>query len=99
MPNQRLTTYIQGKFKVFIDASNVHISVRDNLYITENDLPQALSKHDVKNLCWSVDYRKLNAYFQNIQGYNGINFIPHILQVRLLGISETYSLKHLLSML
>ena len=69
-----LTTYIQGQFKVFIDASNVHISVRDNLYVTENDIPKEFNQYDAKNLCWSVDYRKLNTYFQNIQGYSGINF-------------------------
>ena len=69
-----LTTHIQGKFKVFIDASNLHISVRDNLYVTEDDIPQKFKTHNAEDLYWSVDYRKLNNYFRNIQGYGGINF-------------------------
>lgn len=71
--SEKLKSVLKGRIAVFIDAANLERSVKD-MFVRPDDVPDALKHKMADTLCWSVDYKKLNAFFKAIGDCTGIRF-------------------------
>lgn len=69
----KLKSIIKGKTVVFIDAANLEKSVQD-MFVRPDDISDTLKHNSAKDLCWSVDYKKLSEFFKTIGNSRGIRF-------------------------
>lgn len=70
---QKLLSVIEGKTVVFIDAANLEHSVQD-MWVNPKDITDEFKKYAVDELCWRVDYKKLDKFFKTIGELQKINF-------------------------
>jgi len=70
---EKLKIAIKDRFVVHIDAANLERSVKD-MFVRPDDLPDTLKDKTADNVCWSVDYNKLNEFFKTLGDFKGIKF-------------------------
>jgi len=70
---EKLKKSIKGKVLVYIDAANLECSVRD-MWVDPKDIPDKLKKYSADQLCWRMDYGKMNNFFKSICNLQEIKF-------------------------
>ena len=65
-PEDKIKDHIQGRFAVYIDASNLEGSV-SGMFVKERDIPKALQQHSIDALCFTVDYKQLFEFLRIFQ--------------------------------
>lgn len=71
--SEKFKSLVKGRTLVLIDAANLEQSVRD-MFVRPDDMPDVLKHLKSKEACWSIDYKKLKEYFEELSGYKGISF-------------------------
>lgn len=62
---EKLKDAIRGKTMIFIDAANLEQSVKD-MWVNPKDITDDFKNYVASDLCWKVDYQKLNNFFKEI---------------------------------
>lgn len=70
---KKLREAVKERTVIFIDAANLERSVQD-MWVNPKDIQAELRKYRADELCWRVDYRKLESFFQKICDLQKIKF-------------------------
>lgn len=70
---EKLKNSIKGASVVFIDAANLERSVRD-MWVNPKDIPDEFKSHQANDLCWRIDYKKLQNFFKTVGECKSIRF-------------------------
>lgn len=70
---EKFAKVVVGRTAVFIDAANLEQSVRD-MWVNPKDIPDNLKHFSSGDLRWSVDYKKLKEFFENVSKLEFIRF-------------------------
>lgn len=76
MPDEyikKLTSVTKGRTAIFIDAANLERSVQ-SLFVNPKDITDNFKKYFPEQLCWRVDYEKLNIFFHGVCDVKTIKF-------------------------
>lgn len=70
---EKLKKAVRGRAIIFIDAANLERSVRD-MWVVPQDISDDLKGYTTDNLCWRVDYKKFNKFFNSLSNLQKIRF-------------------------
>src|SRR4030042_4144035 len=64
---------VKGKVFISIDAANLERSVQ-SMWVNPKDITDTLKSYNAEELCWKVDYQKLENFFKNVRSSQKIRF-------------------------